>query len=139
MVNLLVVIIICNEMIKCFVHIRFIDIIKAIFNAIYLKSYFPKLWKVGYIILIFKSDDFLDPSNYRGIPVDPRQQPEMQELIVLCHTHTIGEVPTMKIISDKRASVLRQIFRQMFVTAIPMTSSSRDIYFQTPSGNQTKL
>ena len=31
-------------------------------------------------------------------------------------THTIGEVPTMKIISDKRASVLRQIFRQMFVS-----------------------
>ena len=40
---------ICNEMIKCFVHNTFIDIIRAIFNAIYSKSYFPKLWKVGYI------------------------------------------------------------------------------------------
>ena len=59
---------ICNEMIKCFVHTRFIDIIKAIFNAI-SKSYFPKLSKVGYIIPIFKSDDIFYPSNYRGITV----------------------------------------------------------------------
>ena len=58
---------ICNEMIKCFVHTRFIDIIRAIFNAIYSKSYFPKLWKVGYIIPIFKSDYSFDPSNYRGV------------------------------------------------------------------------
>ena len=35
---------ICNEMIKCFVHTRIIDIIRAIFNAIYSKSYFPKSW-----------------------------------------------------------------------------------------------
>ena len=56
-------------MIKCFVHTRFIDIIRAIFNAIYSKSYFPKLWKVGYIIPIFKSDDSFDPSNYCGITV----------------------------------------------------------------------
>ena len=50
-------------------HTRFIDIIRAIFNAIYSKSYFPKLWKVGYIIPIFKSDNSFDPSNYRGITV----------------------------------------------------------------------
>ena len=60
---------ICNEMIKYFVHTRFVDIIRAIFNAIYSKSYFPKLWKIGYIIPIFKSDDFFDPSNYRGITI----------------------------------------------------------------------
>ena len=60
---------ICNEMIKCFVHNRFIDIIRAIFNAICSKSYFPKLRNVGYIIPIFKSDDSFDPSNYRGITV----------------------------------------------------------------------
>ena len=56
-------------MIKCFVHTRFIDIVRAIFNAIYLKSYFPKLWKVGYIIPIFKSDDCFYPSNYCGITI----------------------------------------------------------------------
>ena len=48
---------ICNEMINCFVHTRFIDIIRAIFNTISSKSY---------IIPIFKSDDYFDPSNYRG-------------------------------------------------------------------------
>ena len=58
---------ICNEMIKCFVHTRFIDIIRAMFYPIYSESYFPKLRKVGYIIPIFKSDDSFDPSNYRGI------------------------------------------------------------------------
>ena len=54
---------ICNEMIKCFLHTRFTDIIRAIFNVIYLQSYFSKLWKVGYIIPIFKSNDSFDPSN----------------------------------------------------------------------------
>ena len=58
---------ICNKMINFFVHTRFIDVIRAIFNAIYSKSYFPKLWKVGYIIPIFKSDDSFDPRNYRRI------------------------------------------------------------------------
>ena len=28
---------------------------------------------------------------------------------------------------------------QLGLSAMPMTSSSRDIYFHTPSGNQTKL
>ena len=54
---------------KCFVNTRLIDIIRAIFSAIYLKSYVPKLWEVGYIIPIFKSDHSFDPSNYRGITV----------------------------------------------------------------------
>ena len=56
-------------MTKCFVHTRFINIIRAIFNVIYLNSYFPKLWKIGHIIPIFKYDDFLYPSRYRGITV----------------------------------------------------------------------
>ena len=59
----------CNEMIKYFVHTRFIDIIRVIFNAIYSKSYFSKLWKVGYIIPILKPDDSFDPSNYPAITV----------------------------------------------------------------------
>ena len=36
---------------KCFVQTRFIYIIRVMFSAIYLKSYFPKVWKVEYIIL----------------------------------------------------------------------------------------
>ena len=38
-------------MMKCFVQTRFIDMIRVMFSAIYLKSYFPKVWKVEYIIL----------------------------------------------------------------------------------------
>ena len=60
---------ICNEMIKCLVKTRFINVVRSLFNAICLKSYFPKLWKISYITLIFKDDDSFDPNNYRGISV----------------------------------------------------------------------
>ena len=33
---------ICNEMIKCLVKIKFINVVRSLFNAICLKSYFPK-------------------------------------------------------------------------------------------------
>ena len=58
---------ICNEMIKCLVHTKFIDVIRMLFNAILTRTYFPSSSKVNYIILIFKSDDSFDPNNYRGI------------------------------------------------------------------------
>ena len=61
---------ICNEMIKCLVKTKFINVVRSLFNAICLKSYFPKLWKVScYITPIFKDDDSFDPNNYRGISV----------------------------------------------------------------------
>ena len=47
------------------------------------------------------------------------------------HTsHKIGEVPTMKIISDKRASVLRQIFRQIFRQMFVSRSAEANMNFQ---------
>ena len=60
---------ICNDMIKCLVEIKFINAVRSLFNAICLKSYFSKLWKISYITPIFKDDDFFDPNNYRGISV----------------------------------------------------------------------
>ena len=60
---------ICNEMIKCLVHTKFIDVIRMLFNAILTRTYFPSSWKVKYIIPIFKSDDSFDPNSYRGISV----------------------------------------------------------------------
>ena len=60
---------ICNEMIKCLVHTKFIDVIRMLFNAILTRTYFPSSWKVNYIIPIFKSDDSFDPNNYRRISV----------------------------------------------------------------------
>ena len=60
---------ISNEMIKCFVQTRFVDVVRDLFNAILTKIYFPKLWKINYISPIFKSDDAFDPNNYRGIAV----------------------------------------------------------------------
>ena len=61
--------IISNEMIKCLVHTKFVEIIRDLFNAIYKGSHFPNLWKLGYITPIFKNEDSFDPSNYRGISV----------------------------------------------------------------------
>ena len=61
--------VICNEIIKCLVHTKFIDVIRMLFNAILTRTYFPSSWKVNYIIPIFKSNDSFDPNNYRGISV----------------------------------------------------------------------
>ena len=61
---------ISNEMIKCFVQTRFVDVVRDLFNAILAKTYFPKLWKINYISPIFKSDDAFDPNNSRGIAVN---------------------------------------------------------------------
>ena len=60
---------ICNEMINCLVHTKFIDVIRMLLNAILTRTYFPSSWKVNYIIPAFKSDDSFDPNNYRGISV----------------------------------------------------------------------
>ena len=60
---------ISNEMIKCITETRFIGIILRVFNLILDKSQFPEIWKIGYIVPIFKEEDSFDPSNYRGIAI----------------------------------------------------------------------
>ena len=32
-------------------------------------SYFPKCWKTGFIVPIFKGEESSDPGNYRGITI----------------------------------------------------------------------
>ena len=58
-----------NEMIKCIVQTKFIEIILWVFNIILDKSLFPHIWKIGYIVPVFKGEDSFDPSNYRGIAI----------------------------------------------------------------------
>ena len=48
---------------------KFIEIILRVFNLILDKSQFPEIWKIGYIVPIFKGEDSFDPSNYRGIAI----------------------------------------------------------------------
>ena len=60
---------ISNQMIKCCVSTHFIKVISLLFSLIIINLYYPKEWKLGLLIPIFKSDDSLDPSNYRGITV----------------------------------------------------------------------
>ena len=52
---------------KCIVQTKFIEIILWVFNIILDKLLFPHIWKIGYIVPIFKGEDSFDPSNYRGI------------------------------------------------------------------------
>ena len=40
-----------------------------LFNLILNKEYFPKMWSVGLIVPMYKSDGCDDPSNYRGIAI----------------------------------------------------------------------
>ena len=60
---------ISNEMIKCIIETRFIEIILRVLNLILDKSQFPEIWKIGYVVPIFKEEDSFDPSNYRGIAI----------------------------------------------------------------------
>ena len=60
---------ISNEMIKCIIETRFIKIILHVFNLILDKFLFPEIWKIGYIMPIFKGEDSFDPSKYRGIAI----------------------------------------------------------------------
>ncbi len=57
---------ILNEMIKFSKH-HMMPLLNKMFNFILENSCFPTTWKKGYIINIFKSNNPLDPSNYRGI------------------------------------------------------------------------
>ena len=60
---------ICNEMIKCLIKTKLKNVVRSLFNAFCLKSYFPKLLKISYITPIFKDDDSFGPNDYRGISV----------------------------------------------------------------------
>ena len=55
---------ISNEMIKCRASTHFIKVIRLLFNLIIINLYYPKEWKLGFLIPIFKLDDSFDPSNY---------------------------------------------------------------------------
>ena len=57
---------ISNEMIKCIIETRFIEIILRVFNLTFDKSQFPEIWKIGHIVPIFKGEDSFDP---RGIAI----------------------------------------------------------------------
>ena len=53
---------ISNEMIKCalpFMHTA----LKRLFNSILWNTHYPKEWKVGIIVNLFKSGDAYDPNN----------------------------------------------------------------------------
>ena len=60
---------ISNEMVKCIIETRFIEIILHVFNLILDKSQFSEIWKISSIVPIFKGEDSFDPSNYRGIAI----------------------------------------------------------------------
>ena len=40
-----------------------------LFNTILNREYFPKMWNVGFIVPIYKSDGCDDPSSYRGMTI----------------------------------------------------------------------
>ena len=60
---------ISNEMIKCalpFIHTA----LKRLFNSILWNSHYPREWKVGIIVNLFKSGNSYDPNNYRGLTIN---------------------------------------------------------------------
>ena len=54
---------ISNEMIECIFETRFMEIILHVSNHILDKSQFSEIWKIGYIVPMFKREDSFDPSK----------------------------------------------------------------------------
>ena len=44
--------------------------LKNVFNAMLCKKYYPKEWKIGIIVNLFKSGDILNTDNYRGLTIN---------------------------------------------------------------------
>ena len=59
---------ISNEMIKNGIPVLLEPLCK-LFNFIFQKGTFPKIWNESYISLIHKKGDKLNPNNYRGISI----------------------------------------------------------------------
>jgi exonuclease III len=60
---------ILNEMLKYSQHVLVTPLVK-LFNLIYVSGKYPAKWSKGYIVPIFKTDNYLDPNNYRGITIN---------------------------------------------------------------------
>ena len=59
---------VANEMIKASSDV-ILPTLCNLFNTILNREYFPKMWSVGFIVPIHKSDGCDNPSNYRGITI----------------------------------------------------------------------
>ena len=59
---------IANEMIRASSDV-ILPTLCNLFNTILNREYFPKMWSVGFIVPIYKSDGCDNPSNYRGITI----------------------------------------------------------------------
>ena len=59
---------IANEMIKASSDV-ILPTLCNLFHTILHREYFPKMWSVGFIVPIYKSDGCDNPSNYRGITI----------------------------------------------------------------------
>ena len=56
-------------MIKSSLHVT-IGPIQKLFNGILKCKYYPKEWKIGIIVNLFKSGDVLSTDNYRGLTIN---------------------------------------------------------------------
>ena len=60
---------ITNEMVKCSLPFM-IKLLRNIFNACLCNQYYPKCWKTGIIVNLFKSGDVNNTDNYRGLTIN---------------------------------------------------------------------
>ena len=60
---------ISNEMLKAGIKILS-PLINNLFNSIQIYEYYPDLWGIGMISPLLKSNDPIDPDNYRGITIN---------------------------------------------------------------------
>ena len=60
---------ITNEMIGCALPFLYFAL-KRLFNSIMWVQYYPKTWKTGIIINLFKSGDIYNADNYRGLTIN---------------------------------------------------------------------
>lgn len=70
-----------------------------LFNFILNSGTFPQSWNESYLVLLYKSGNRLDPSNYRGISITSNLGKLFNRII---HTRLLEFVKSMSLISENQ-------------------------------------
>lgn len=89
---------IANEMLKHGGYLM-LNSLGKLFNFILNSGTFPQSWNESYLVLLYKSGNRLDPSNYRGISITSNLGKLFNRII---HTRLLEFVKSMSLISENQ-------------------------------------
>lgn len=89
---------VANEMLKHGGYLM-LNSLGKLFNFILNSGTFPQSWNESYLVLLYKSGNRLDPSNYRGISITSNLGKLFNRII---HTRLLEFVKSMSLISENQ-------------------------------------